>query len=310
MTDWESGQRRLASAVNRWRSNDAVAPVLAALGRFADGAAINDCPSLGALFRADPEPAEKVLDSFVHEAVAAMAAIPLGQLPLRHAHRRAAHTLLLAREREASLAVTVYDGAALSLQPAPRSADFAPVETWLRVVSGTGSAALVARNPVSAGPLDRAEVVLRPGDVIHRDGRTEALRVRAAEGTLVVLRLQRPIGAADAACEFALDDGAILNRAAARVEDSRLELAISVLVAQGRRDAVPALGRIVGGSGAAALRWSALRGVLGLDTRAGMVLLGELADGDDAALGAAARALRSDFLKEWPELEKVTQWRG
>jgi len=81
MTDWESGQRRLASAVNRWRSNDAVAPVLAALGRFADGAAINDCPSLGALFRADPEPAEKVLDSFVHEAVAAMAAIPLGQLP-------------------------------------------------------------------------------------------------------------------------------------------------------------------------------------------------------------------------------------
>lgn len=310
MTEWERGQRRLASVIGGWRSSDVAGPVLAALGRFADGTAIENCRPLAALFGEDTRPARTLLGTFIDEAVAAIAATPLGQIPLRHAQRRAAHTLLLAREREVSLAVTIYDGAASAAQPAARSADFAPLETWLRVVAGTGEAELATRNPTGDGAPNRVEVALRPGDVLRCDGRREAMRVHSAQGALVVLRLQRRIAGADAVCEVGLEDGAMVNRAAARAEDSRMELAIAVLVAQGRRDAVPALGRIVSGSGPSALRWSALRGVLGLDTRAGMILLSELADGDDAALGAAARAVRADLLAEWPELEKVSQWRG
>ncbi|WP_395330403.1 hypothetical protein WBP06_17785 [Novosphingobium sp. BL-8H] len=312
--DWERGQRRLASAVRLWRSGDAAGPVLAALGRFADGAPIDECPALAALFGKDGSLAERLANGLVGGLVDAILPLlrenPLGQLPLRHAGRKTAHTLLLARERDASLAVTVHDGAALAARPIPHSAEFAPVETWMRVMAGAGTAACHLRDPARPGHVVRSELVLTPGTVLQRDGRREAMQVRAAQGALVVLRLQRRLEDADGICELAIEDGMPLRRAPARIEDSRLELAVSVLAAQGRRDAVPALGRIVSGSESAALRWSALRAVLALDTRAGLVLLGELADGDDPALAAAAQGVRRDLLVEWPELEKVAQWRG
>lgn len=312
--EWERGQRRLASAVRLWRSGPEVRPVLAGLGRYADGAPIEECTALAALFEEGESRAADRAGTLVRGLVDAILPLlrenPLAQLPLRHAHRKTAHTLLLAREREASLAVTVHDGAALAARPMPCTAHFAPVETWLRVLAGTGMAESCQRDPARPGPPDRTELPLAPGTVLRRDGRRHALQVRAAQGALVVLRLQRRLAPADSVNELALADGALLHRTPSRIDDGRLDLAIAVLAAQGRRDAVPALGRIVTGSASAALRWSALRAVLALDMRAGLVLLGQLADGDDPELAAAAHGVRRDLLVEWPELEKVAQWRG
>ncbi|TCM17273.1 hypothetical protein EDF56_106390 [Novosphingobium sp. PhB165] len=285
-------------------------PVLAALGEFARGAAMGDCRPLAGLFGGDAAIAGDVIGGLVDGVVNGLARSPLGQLPLRHARRKTSHTLLLARDGTASLAITVYDGVALAAQPTPHSAEFAPIETWVRVLAGTGTAERVTRDTEYLAPLQRAEVDLRPGVMLKRDGWCEGLQMRAVDGALVVLRLQRQLRVPDTVHEFRLEDGALLHRAAARSEDSRLELAIAVLVAQGRRDAVPALARIVTGSAPVSLRWSALRAVLGLDTRAGLVLLGELAGGEDEVLGAAARGLQRDLIDEWPELEKVAQWRG
>lgn len=308
--DWTRGQQRLAEIVARWRGDKASLPVFAALERFAQGASCEDCAPLVDLFGPEDAFAKDFVGRLVTGVTAVLGELPLGQVPLRHARRRSSHTLLLARAGGASLAVTVYDGAALAEQAAPNSAEFTPMETWLRVLAGTGMAERITRPEAAPAPLQRAGLTLRPGMVHRRVGNREALQLRAADGALVVLRLQRCLPKAESVQEFRIDDGILLHTAAVRAEDSRLELAIAVLVAQGRREAVPALSRIVTGSAAASLRWSALRAVLGLDTRAGLVLLGELTADEDAVLAAAARGLQRDLTSEWPELERVAQWRG
>lgn len=308
--DWESGQKRLAGFVADWRSSAVAAPVFTALERFARGGAIGHCPPLASLFGADGRLASDFIEDFTEGALAALADHPRGQLPLRHACRRASQTVLLARAAGTSLGVTVYDGGSLAMQPEPRSVEFAPVETWVRVLAGNGAGERVTRGFAPSRRLRRTELALRPGVVVERDGRKEAFRVKSAESSLVVLRLQRALPVADAVDEVRLDDGVLLHQAAVRAEDSRLELAIAVLVAQERRDAVPGLARIASGAAPTALRWSALRAVLSLDTRAGMMLLGELAGDEDEMLGPAARGLQRDLIRKWPELEKVAQWRG
>lgn len=309
---WTAGQKGLAAMLGLWRARPEVVPILAALERFGEGEPIEACPELTVLFDADNPAASEFVAGLVETGLAGLAAHPLGQLPLRHVVSRAAHTLLLAHGGRATLSLVAFDGEALAALPPPQSAEFAPVETWLHVLAGGGTADHVLCHKVHG---DRAELhagamPLQPGSVLYHNGAYEWLQVRSARGSLVKLRLQRLLGRHEPVREYALEDGALRHQAAARPEDSRHELAMAVLARMGRRDAVPAMSRIATGPGNEGLRWQALRELLTLDTRAGMVLLAQVAASEGDPLAAPAQELHRSLLAAWPELEEVARWRA
>jgi hypothetical protein len=309
---WSAGQKGLAAIIGLWRARPEVTPALAELERFGTGDPIESCPALAALFDGASSAAGEFASGLVEAGIAGLSAHPLGQLPLRHGVTQAAHTLLLAHWGSATLALVAFDGEALASLPAPASALFSPIETWSHVLAGSGTAGHVfCREPQGErAELQAAALPLQPGTVLYRNGRHESLEVWRARGTLVKLRLQRFLGGSEPAREYALADGALLHQAAARPEDSRCELAMAVLARMGRRDAVPAMSRIALGPGHEALRWQALRELLTLDTRAGMVLLAHFAACDDDPLSVPARELHASLLVAWPELEEVARWRA
>jgi hypothetical protein len=311
-TTWVKSQKGLSAILGLWRARPDVAPVMADLERFGDGAPLEACPQLAALFDGEHAQALSFATGLVETGLTGLAAHPLGQMPLRHAVTRAAHTLLLAHSGGATLALAVFDGHALSTLPAPTSAEFAPVESWSHVLAGKGVADMMHCTAMSGErvELQSDSINLQPGTMLHRYGRHQSLQVRTADGCLVMLRLQRFLAAQEPVREHGLVDGALLYQAAARPRDSRFELAMAVLGRMGRRDAVPAMSRIATGSGHEGLRWQALRELLALDTRAGMVLLAQVAASEDEPLAGPAQELRESLLAAWPELERVAQWRG
>lgn len=309
---WAAGQKGLAAMLGLWRVRPEVIPVLAALERFGEGAPIEACPELTVLFDGASCIAREFVSGLVETGIAGLSAHPLGQLPMRHAVSRVSHTLLLAHWGSATLALVAFDGEALAALPPPESAEFTPVETWSHVLAGSGVADHVLCRRVDG---DRAELhagtmPLQPGTVVYQNGPYEAMQVRSTRGGFVKLRLQRLLGSHEPVREYALADGALLHLAASRPEDSRHELAMAVLARMGRRDAIPAMSRIATSPGSEGLRWRALRELLTLDTRAGMVLLAQVAASDGDPLAAPAQKLHQSLLAAWPELEEVAQWRA
>lgn len=310
--EWTAGQKGLAAMLNLWRARPEVAPVLAALERFGEGEPMEASAELAVLFDGAKSTARDFVSGFVETGLAGLGAHPLGQLPLRHGTTRAAHTLLLAHSGSASLALVVSDGEAVAALPPAASAEFAPLETWSHVLVGSGVAdRVICSTADDAGADLRTETVpMQPGTAHYCNGRYEALQMRSIRGSLLELRLQRFLGGHEPVREYALADGTLVHRAAARPEDSRRELAVAVLARMDRRDAVPAMSRIATGAGPEGLRWQALRELLTLDTRAGMVLLAQVAASEDDPLGAPAQELHASLLAAWPELERVAQWQA
>ena len=319
---WNEGQQHVSVLLSRWRAAPAVAPLLEDLHRFGKGHALEALPALARAFRETPggkgTDFDAAVGDLVQALVAGLAVWPLAQVPLRHSHAAAAGSLVLASSGRASLALAVWDGDA---GPDPdfgsdfgpdsgklRAAEFAPVESWLRVLRGSARAERIVRRAQGVGGGILCEpLVLTAGMVLPHCGLREAVHV---QGPLVALRLQRALVGDEPVQVRAVGDGGTVRRTAPCAEQSRLELAMAAITAMERRDAIPALSRIAGGNGPKALRWAALKAALGLDTRAGMVLLGALASSDDDALSVPARRLHGQLLGAWPELERVAQWRG
>jgi len=308
------GQAAMARALAAWRGEPTAAAVLAAMARFGQGAPLERCAPLAALFRTGSASARALADTFVSAGLAALDAHPLGQLPLPHSPRRAAPALVLARSGRANLALAAYDGAMLDRMPAPKTADFPPHETWIHVLAGEGEADLVLCREGDGVQedgrvlLQSGTVKLEPGLTLYRHGSRETLQVRRARPSLVMLRLQRRFADPHPVREYSMPDGTLLHRAAALEADSRRELAMALLGRMGRRDAVPDMARIVCSPQSRSLRWSALRQILALDVTAGLALVGQVAADPDDALSGDARHLQAALLETWPDLERIAPW--
>ena len=309
---WMKGQRDLAALVGKWRARPEASRVLADLERFGDGDPLEACPSLAGLFEEGSGAAHELVANFLELGLWGLRSHPLGHLPLRHGVGHAGQTLLLSHWGTATLALVSYEGERLSALPEARTVAFTLLESWSFVLAGSATAGRVRCMNVQdrRAELQVEALSMHPGAVIHRDGRRETIQMRGASGCLVKLRLQRFLGASEPVREFALADGGLVHQAASNLHDSRCELAISVLSRMGRRDAVPVISRIVTGNGHEGLRWQAMRELLALDTRAGMILLGQIAASDDDPLAALAQETQRALLRTWPELERVSQWRS
>lgn len=274
------------------------------LARLAAGAELSELPLLGQLFGSDPGPVQSLLGALMAPLCEALAAAPLGQVPLRHFSDDTVSMLMLARRGNVSLALQAIDGRAAARRPLPRSAGFVPGQSWERVVAGSAEASRIALVRLRPGGAELAmqPVKLKAGDCHHRDGAREVVQLRSVSGILVSLKLQCRDTDGEPTREYALADGALLHQATNSSQDSRLELAMTLLGRMGRTDAAPLLGAMAEERGSASLRWQALRECLGLDTATGFAALSTVARRVDDPLAGPAGALRAQLLESYPAL--------
>ena len=298
-----------ADAYAAWRrqaGNDAVFESFAA---FAQGAALSALPALAALFDPASGAAKAFAGGLICAMLPALAAEPLGQIPVRHQNARATTRLMLARSEGATMTLMALDGAALSAGPAPASVAFTPAEEWDAVIAGHGRGLLIERTP--AGRPSLHPVILETGLCLGRDAAREALVPTGAEGPLVLLRLQRRREGPQPCTEVALADGRELRRAAASSRESRHALAAALLGAMGRADAAPLLAEIAGERQRGdTLRWEALRQCLGLATAQGFETLCRIARDAGDPLCTPAGAMRAALVERHPMLAELDRCRA
>lgn len=303
----QHAQDRHAAALAEWRAEPAVAGVLDAFRAYAGGAALSALPALAGLFAARGERVRALTGGLVARMLPALAAAPLGQVPLRHASERAHAALLLAREGDAALTLVAFDSGALARAPAARSVAFATGEEWDAVVSGSGAARLVQRRD---DRLITHPMPLATGAAIGRDGEREALLVDAADPAagLVLLRLQRRTPGTVPVREYDLASGGLIHQSDPTPRTSRHEVAIALLARMGRADAAPLLAEIAAETDRGdSLRWHALRECLGLDTALGFRTLTAIARAAGDPLSHPAGALRAQLLEQHPVLAEIAR---
>ena len=300
-------QEVMARSLACWREQGEVAEVLAQMERFADGAAMDECAQLAALFHEGNCAAHELASGFAAEIVAALDKAPLGHVGLRHFTNGVLSTLLLARSGNVTLTLVAVGGEGMRAKPAPVTVDFGPSEVWGRVLCGSARAELIERTSCDdrRATLDRRILPLSAGSVVCRDAERHALLLQEVESCLVSLRLQRRRPMAGVTREYRLADGKLVHQAAGNPRDSRVELMMALLGRMGRTDAAPLLAELAQDEGSAALRWQAVRECLALDTLTGFRALSAVADSAGDELAPAAGALRSRLIRTYPQLAEI-----
>jgi hypothetical protein len=290
-------------ALAHWRGDEDLPAIERELEVFARGGDLDRLPRLHAVICGAGE-SSRFVGAIVERLVEALSAAPLAAVPLRHFFGPQMATLQLAEAAGATLSLHVLDRSAPP--SAPETVCFVPLETWDRVICGDGVADLAVRPgpEAGAGPIAHCAVRLEQGYWYSRAGTGAAVVAYRHDRPLVLLRLQRRMAGA-MACEYRLADGALLRRAAGSLQDSRHRLAVALLGAMRRRDAVPALAELATGEGAADLRWQAQREAIGLDSGAGFAALGAVANDVADPLQPPAAALRERLIAAHPVLAQV-----
>ena len=307
-TPQRQAQAALFAARDAWRAGNAMAQVEADLAAFATARPLAECPALNALFD-DANPAARTLaDSFCAAMACALDAEPLGHVPLRHFTDGTVSTLLLAQAEGVSLTLAALDGALLARRPAPVSVSFPPTTSWEHVLCGSGEGELLEmRGTLDAGQINfhRKAITLSPGRVVVREGSRQALVLGRVAGCLVSLRLTRRHAVPAPTREVELASGRVVHQSAGSPRESRQELMVNLLGRMGRADAAPVLAEMAQETGAAGLRWQALRECLTLDTLAGFRALGAVAQSGADPLAPAAGALRAQLIATHPQLAEI-----
>jgi len=295
-------------ALECWRASPAARPVLDDLERYGAGAALADCPALA---KACGDGAEGFVSAALAPLVSAMREGPLGQPRLVCSSAGAIHRLTLGAAGRAALSLALVDGVALAQgrkAMASRSV-FQPGETHLAVICGCAKARVVrlAGSDVRQRQLDSEPVHLVAGDRLVFDAGREAFDLVDISGALLTLRLHRQGNLAAPIREYDLETGALVHQSAGDPRESRLALAAALAGRMKRRDALPALVRLVSGEAGEGLRWQALREALGLDTAQGFALLLEVARRVGDPLAPAARRLAEDLRARHPALAALEE---
>ncbi|WP_338467808.1 hypothetical protein RXV95_04450 [Novosphingobium sp. ZN18A2] len=296
--------RAAGEALDAWRAGAATRAVLDALDAYGAGRPLAGCTALNAAM--EPESARHFVSGVMAALVGAMRSGPLGQPRLVSSSVGAIHRLTLAASGRAVLSLALVDGDALAQglsRISPRVV-FQPGETCLTILSGRGRGR-IAR--LGAGDLHLRRVAFLPvalnsGKRLLLDAGCEALDLLGVDGSLVSLRLHRRAEEIQPIREYDLETGSLVHQSAGEPRESRLALAAALLGRMKRRDALPALGALVRGTGSAELRWQALREALALDTAQGFALLREIAVRCDDPLASAAVRLSQDLCARHPQL--------
>lgn len=288
-------QTATGAACDAWRATQQASRVLADFERYGEGASVESCPELLALFD-QGESALGLMTALVRELCSALADQPLGHPPFRHGYDRGTATLLLARRGRAQLVLH-------ACEPGRRSFDvvtFSDGERREAVLGGEARGRIVRRRG-RYGRLAEKRLSLRPGVRLALDLGEEALQLLEIERRLVSLRLHRSARQPGPSREYDLASGALLRQAAGDIRDSRHEAMLALLGRMGCVEAVPVMAAIACEPGDPSLRWQALRECLALDSWAGFAALCTVARANGDPLANPATVLRAQLIEEYPE---------
>lgn len=292
-----AAQAALEACVEGWRASPVAARTLAELERYGGGAELSDCPALASALEV-PSVAHGLLAELIASFARAMKAHPLGHVPLRHQYSAGIAVQQLAVAGRASLALVCYE--TCSSRAETRTVCFAGGERHELCLAGAAEVRIfeLVGDREGGARLACTPRRIAAGEQLCFAGGRRTKIVDAPQRRLAILRLARSEERAVPAREFRIADGALVHVASGDRAESRDEMAMAVLGALGRRDAVPAIAA-VGRAGDASphLRWQAVRHALALDTAAGFSLLTALALDPFDPLATPAGALHAHLVE-------------
>lgn len=216
--------------------------------------------------------------------VAALAADPFFEPPFRVTRDAVRTGAVLVDTPHVSIGATLF-GAAL---PVPSTILFPGYVTVTRYLKAGG--ATLRRweadpltpdfSAATAAPCRAASSIALADGAVHRcDGRTQAQSLSDASGPILLIVATIRAGAAPLIREHRIADGALVRVASADEAASRTDMLLGFLRRSGRADAAP---RFDAATRDAAFhtRWTAMREWLGLDARAALPRLADMAAND------------------------------
>lgn len=295
-------QTAMEAARVAWRAESGGEQLAEELSRFGEGAPLEMCPLLEAMFTEAGE-AERLMALLVRHYCAALKANPIGHPPFRHGFDGAAGTLLLARSGRAQLMIQAREPGRLD----HRAYTFSDASRYDAVLAGEAQARIVRARPAggTAVQFDCEAISLRGGERIALDAASETLVIDSVYRRLVVLRLMRNAAESEPGREYDARSGALLSHSAGTIATSRQEMIVALLGRMGRTDAASEMGRLAMGQGDRSLRWQALRECLALDSAEGFAALGDMARAANDPLAANAGALRAQLLETYPQFAEL-----
>ena len=301
-------QRRAQAAMDAarrvWAASPAARTALEQLAAYGEGGDLADLQGLSAVMT-DFAAASAFSTGMVESLGAALRTEPLGLAPFRHQTSDNHVVLELSRAGRAALSLMVYRPVA---RPEPQSICLTSGDRHEICLRGEAEARLVelAGTTGRRAYLAHADVPVRQGWAAKFDNARQSKIVTSVARPLVVLRLQRDLAKPLPAREYRLEDGELVHESAADRIDSRKELALALLGAMDRKDAMPVIAEVAR-SGPAHVRWEAVRQGLALDSGAGFLVLSAIAaDGADP-LSIPASALRAQLVDSYPQLRQIQE---
>lgn len=288
----------MQAALESWREDAGLAAAQAEFEAFGNGAALEQCPTLEAMFTRQGQ-AESLIDALVSHFCAAITANPLGHPPFRNGFDGRAATLLLARSGRAQLMLQSRE---------PGQFDFA-CATYSDALRYDATLAGRARATILRihGPHEQVhfaaeQIVLEPGVRLSFDCNSETLLADAVETRLVTLRLVQLADKPQPGREYCRESGKLLHQSAGTLATSRREMMTALLGRMERTEAAPVLAQLALREHDQSLRWQALRECLVLDTTTGFAALSSIAGTGEDPLSDPASALRTQLLESHPQL--------
>jgi len=299
-----AAQRRASRAVgqadDKWRCDPSSIALERELARFSSGDMLQDLPQLSQLMRSHAA-ARELVTAWAKPFLKTLAEEPLAQIPFQHSYSGGFAMMQLAAAGNAALSLVCYEQR--REERPPEAVHFADCEQHEIVLAGSGSA---YRHRICAerrkGATIETELVrLQPGSTLTVESRGTARSIFDVRGHLLMLQLHRQPQDPGPTCDYALSDGTLLHQASGTKRDSQCEMAMAVLGAMGRTDAVPTM-LALSESGTSQLRWEALRHALALETTSGFQRLEEVASDTSDPLSAHAAQVRQQLHATYPQL--------
>ncbi len=299
-------QAPLSSSLANWRESETAHAIAADLEAYDEGHPLGGCEELARLL-SDLEFAKSFVDRWCSVIFNPLLEQPLAQVPARHNVGAGLTTIQLMSAGRTTLSLMAYEKVPGASEPT--SVMFADREVCEIVLWGTASGCChqIARMHNDSARINTFPMTYEPGTSVTLSARQQNRQFVNVEGAMLVLQLIRTPEDPTPTSQYSLDDGRLLHQANGNKRASQHLLALDVLGALGRADAVPAMEELALAEGEDLdLRWEAVRQTLALETASGMKLLGELSAKEHDSLSKPATSLQQSLIAANAQLSKET----
>lgn len=292
-------QKPIAAQRDAWLRRPANAAIMDGLAEFSKGCPLDRLPELRELARS-ADAASRFVAEWCDLLAAAAREQMLAEVPFRYTCSNGYSAVRLMSAGCASVSVLAYEEDGNVTEPT--SAFFVDRELYEIVIAGSAIGLSHRLENHGKRPVTR-RLRWQAGDLVETLGANQSRQITSIAGRLCILQLAREKPGAVPTREISLEDGRVLHVSSGDKTESQTEMALAVLGAMRRMDAVPVMEQI-SRKGSPHLRWQAVRHAIALDPHSGFGLLTRLASNPNDELAEPARNLRTQLAAAHPQLLK------